>query len=75
MIEGPSRGASRCRPRIHTKGVAVATVIALQEPPLLLAVQRIVGGVEVEDDPLGLRRCSKRSTNRLASPCGSWSIL
>ena len=32
--------------------VAVAVVIAVEEPPLLMAVQRIVGGVEVEHDLL-----------------------
>ena len=32
--------------------VAVAVVVAVEEPPLLVAVQRIVGGVEVEHDLL-----------------------
>ena len=32
--------------------VAVAAVVAVKEPPLLLTVQRVVGGVEVEDDLL-----------------------
>ena len=32
--------------------VAVAVVIAVEEPPLLLAVQRIVGRIEIEDDLL-----------------------
>ena len=32
--------------------VAVAVIVAVEEPPLLLAVQRVVGGVEVEDDLL-----------------------
>ena len=30
--------------------IAIAIVIAVKEPPLLIAVQRIVGGVEVEHD-------------------------
>ncbi len=38
--------------------IAVAAVIAVEEPALLLAVQRIVGGVEIEDDLL--RRCLVR---------------
>ena len=38
--------------------VAVAVVIAVEEPALLLAVHRIVGGIEIEDDPL--RRGSVR---------------
>ena len=32
--------------------VAVAVVIAVEEPPLLLAVQRIVGRIEIKDDLL-----------------------
>ena len=32
--------------------VAVAVVVAVEEPPLLVAVQRVVGGVEVEHDLL-----------------------
>ena len=35
--------------------VAVAVVIAVEEPPLLLAVHRIVGRIEIKDD---LVRCS-----------------
>ena len=30
--------------------VAVAVVIAVEEAPLLMAMQRIVGGIEIEDD-------------------------
>ena len=33
--------------------IAVAIVIAMEEPPFLMAMQRIVGGVEIEDDFLG----------------------
>ena len=33
--------------------VAVAIVVAVEEPPLLMAMQRIVGGVEVENDLSG----------------------
>ena len=32
--------------------VAVAVVVAMEEPPLLVAVQRVVGGVEIEHDLL-----------------------
>ena len=32
--------------------VAVAVVVAVEEPPLLVAVQRVVGGVEIEHDLL-----------------------
>src|SRR5262245_34277354 len=33
--------------------IAVAVVIAVKEAPLLVPVQRVVGGVEVENDLLG----------------------
>ncbi len=33
--------------------IAVAVVVAVEEPALLMAVQRVVGGVEVEDDLSG----------------------
>jgi hypothetical protein len=33
--------------------VAVAVVIAVKEAALLMAVQRVIGGVEIEGDPLG----------------------
>ena len=36
--------------------VAIAVVVAVEEPAFLLAVQRVVGGVEVEDDLLGRPR-------------------
>ena len=35
--------------------VTVATIVAVEKPPFLLAVQRVVGGVEIEDDLLGRR--------------------
>ena len=33
--------------------VAIAIIVAVEEPPFLVPVQRIVGGVEIEDDLLG----------------------
>ncbi len=33
--------------------IAVAIVIAVEEPPFLMAVQRVVGRVEVENDLFG----------------------
>jgi hypothetical protein len=33
--------------------VAIAVVVAVKEPPLLMPVQRVVGGVQVENDLLG----------------------
>ena len=38
--------------------IAVAVVIAVEEAPFLMAVQRVVGGVEIEDDLL--RRAAVR---------------
>ena len=35
--------------------IAVAVIVAVEEAALLVAVQRIIGGVEIEDDPLGRR--------------------
>src|SRR5947209_9495371 len=32
--------------------IAIAIVVAVKEPPLLMPVQRIVGGIEIEDDLL-----------------------
>ncbi len=32
--------------------VAVAVIVAVEEAPFLVAVERIIGGVEIEDDPL-----------------------
>ena len=36
--------------------IAIAAIVAVKEPPLLLAMQRIVGRVQVEHDLLGRRR-------------------
>jgi hypothetical protein len=35
--------------------LAVAVVVTVEEPPLLMPVQRIVSGVEIENDLLGRR--------------------
>ena len=57
--------------------VAVAVVIAVEEPAFLVAVQRIVGGIEIEDDLLGRLACASRnrSTNSASIAAGSWLIL
>src|SRR5262249_40107347 len=47
MFEGRNLAAKRCRPQ---KTVAVAVVVTVEEAALLVAVQRVVGGIEVEDD-------------------------
>lgn len=36
--------------------IAVAAIVAVEEPPLLRAVDRIVRGIEIEDDLLRRRR-------------------
>src|SRR5438067_11199114 len=33
--------------------IAIAVVIAVKEAPLLMPVQRVIGGIEIEDDLLG----------------------
>ena len=57
--------------------VAVATVVAVEEPPFLFPMQRIVGGVEIEDDLLRRRLCASRNsvTKNPSIANGSWAIL
>jgi hypothetical protein len=55
MFEDRSRAALRCRPQ-NTYKVAVATVVAVEEPALLLAMQGIIRGVEIQGDLLGRPR-------------------
>ncbi len=58
-VRGAQLGRQQMPPAEYVKRqVAVAIVIALEEPAFLVAVQRIVGGVEIEDDLLG--RCRMR---------------
>ena len=57
--------------------IAVAVVVAVEEPPFLLAVQRIVSRVEIEDD---FRRGASwpsrnSSTNSRSIAAASWPIL
>ena len=67
MFGRPQLGRQQVPAAEHVqRQVAVAVVVAVEEPALLMAVQRIVGGVEVEDDLLrARRRCASRnrSTN------------
>ncbi len=50
-----SLAASRCQAAEDVqRQVAVTAVVAMEEAPFLLAVQRVVGGVQIEDD---LVRC------------------
>ena len=62
LLGGPGRGVDVRAPQLRRqqvaaaehieRQVAVAVVIAVEEPPLLAPVQRVVGGVEVEHDLL-----------------------
>ncbi len=62
LLLGAGRGVDVRRPKLRQKQlpaaenvkrqIAVALVIAMEEPAFLIAVDRIVGGVEVEDDAL-----------------------
>ena len=58
--------------------IAVAIIIAVEEPALLMAVQRVVGGVEVERDLPGrpcVRLEEKVDKQRLDHAAGSWLIF
>ena len=65
LLDGPGRGVDVGAPQLGRqqvpaaedvqRQVAVAVVVAVEEAALLVAVQRIVGGVEIEDDALGRR--------------------
>ncbi len=66
LLHGPCRcvevgatqlGHQQMTPAEHVeRQVAVAIIVAVEEPALLMAVQRVVGGVEVQDDLLGRLR-------------------
>jgi hypothetical protein len=53
--------------------VVVAVVVAVKEPAFLMAVQRVVGGVEVEDDLFGRPsvRFKEQGDNRASIAAGS----
>ena len=57
--------------------IAVAIVVAVEEPPFLLAVQRIVGGVEIEHDLLGsaLMRLEEQIDQQRLDRHRIWLIL
>ena len=62
LLDGAGRGVDVGAPELGRqqvpaaedikRQVAVAVVVAVEEPPLLVAVQRVVGGVEIEHDLL-----------------------
>ena len=63
MFDGRSRAHSRCSPLKIQRQVAIALVVAVEEPPLLGTVQRIVRGVQVQ--PHRLRRPPVRLQEQL----------
>jgi hypothetical protein len=57
--------------------VAVGVVVAVEEPALLVPVQRDVGRAQVEDDLPGrgaVRVQEQRSTNSASIPAASWPM-
>jgi hypothetical protein len=55
MFEGRSFAVNKCRPQNIEGQAAVAVVITVEEPAFLMPMERIVGGIEIEDDTLGWR--------------------
>ena len=49
--------------------IAIAVVVAVEEAAFLMAMQRIVGGIEIEDDLRGGVGCASRKM--LTSSCSS----
>jgi hypothetical protein len=73
-VRGPQHRREQMPTAEHVqRQIAVAAVVAVKEPALLLTMQGVVRGIEVEDDLLGRPRVrlQKRSTNRWASAAGS----
>ena len=51
ILERRNLAAKRRRPAKNVKRqVAVAVVITVEKAPLLVSVQRVIGGIEIEDD-------------------------
>ena len=52
-VRGPQQGGKQVPTAEDVQGqITVATIVAVEEPPLLLSVQGVVGGIQVEDDLL-----------------------
>ena len=55
-VRAPELGREQVPAAEHVqRQIAVAVVVAVEEAAFLVAVQRIIGGIEVEDDLLGRR--------------------
>ena len=78
LVLGPGRGVDVRAPQLggqqvtaaeHVqRQVAVAVVVAVEEAALLVAVQRIVGRIQIEDDLFGRRSGAHRGTGRRTAP-------
>ena len=57
--------------------VAIAVVVAVEEPAFLMAVQRIVGGIEIENDLRRRRlvRIEEQVDEQPSIAAASWPIL
>ena len=64
-VGAPQLGHQQMTAAEHVeRQIAVAIVIAVEEPPFLLAVQRIVGRIEIENDLPRARARAPRGTDR-----------
>ena len=63
-VRAPESGRQQLAAAEHVqRQVAVAVIVAIEEPAFLVAVQRVVGGVEIEDDLA--RRCLVRGEEEI----------
>ena len=77
-VGAPQLGRQQMPAAEHVeRQIAVAVVIAVEEPPLLLAVQRIVGRIEIENDLLrrALMRLQEQIDQQASIAAGLWLIL
>ena len=77
-VGAPELGRQKIPAAEHIKGqVAVTIVVGVEEPALPIAMQTIVGGVEIEDYLLDAFACAsiKRSTNKPSTTTGSCAIF
>ncbi len=78
-VGAPQLGGQQMAPAEHVeRQVAVAVVIAMEEPPLLLAMHGIVGRIEIKDDlasALARAPPGTESTSSRSMAAGLWLIL
>ena len=73
FLERPSAGIDVGAPELGAqqmlaaedvqRQVAVLVVVAVKEAPLLMPVQRIIGGIQVQHDLIGASRCASRNSS------------